>query len=1387
MKSKDSNVGKRQIQLLLSLMGILLVLSADAMDCPIGMAAVYALGQDGTTGGGNGPIVHVGTKSALASYAGSASPYTIIVDSTSDSSWTNTDTVNVTSDKTIIGANAGVVFKGFGLSLNNASNVIIRNLTITNVNPDAISVRTSHHVWVDHCDLSACSDGLLDITLASDYVTVSWTIFHNHDKVCLVNSGTQHFEDVGKEWVTFHHNWFRDNVQRNPRIGYGLGHVFNNYYTNISSYCVGYHTGASVLVESNYFLNLNNPLNQMYTTNPWDAAFANAKSVGNLFVSCSGNTLDTGIAFNPEDYYTYKFAEDAAANVPAVVKAFAGPMATGATHVVCPTPGEGAIDVTTASPNLQWTMADGAVSWDVYCGTTTSPSFKLNTTSRSYNPGTLAPDTDYDWRVDEHTASGLITGDLFRFRTAPAQASKPLPANNELHAPLLVPATDKTMEPLELTWTPGFDVASNIVYFGTNSTLTPADYMATVTSPVYAPGMLNFGQTYYWRVDTVESNGTVVRGDIWNFKSDITDSTPGRTEAENMVRCGRYFLETWSGASGGWDVKLEGGTGTESPGTLSSVWEGPNGICNLNIAYLDQSTGNGWFGLYVNGTEITNWFASANDNLWHTNLISNVRINTGDEIRIAAYSDQSELDRLDFMDVAVISGPPPAPMGLTSTPGNGLVELSWTASPGATNYIVKRSTVDGGSYVSIATNAAPSYVDSSAVNGTIYYYVVSALGVYGESGNSTPVSAMPASFWPSTEFKSNGTGGGNWNITRTWQMSTNGGSTWVPATVIPTSANATVEILPGDTVTISGGLAIDQVTVDHGGQLTFATEVTTVTNGPGVDLDIDGTLFIPPGNTTSGSISLANNATVLVEADGVIQSQYGNGGTSSSVTPDPFSHGAGSSITVYGTYKMQTVRGTVATCTWQPGSTLEISPTTDGGGNPVANGGMNQAFYNVVYDVSGQSRDEGAPAGLTTILGDLTVSSTSGHYLALVGSANQTLTIGGDVNINGTSKVNLFSFSHGSPASTVIFQKSLNVAPTATLGINRKDYTTAQMVRFAGAGTLNLGSGMIVENTGGAAAYTVSGSYTLGGNWRLNSIAGFSDTLTVSGTLDCGAYSILNASSGNNTFILNSGATLKIGSPNGISISGAFGNIQVNGSRSFSTGANYVYEGGDGQVTGNGLPAVVNNLTIANTAGAVALNQNETVNGVLTVNTNATLDFNGSTIGASAAPVLHGTLKMEVTKSGGSFSGSKLTQTAGTLAYGGALSVTVAGDSLTDGDVIDLFDAPAFEAGSHFSAIQCPSLQPDQSLSASQLAVNGSLVVNQVPTGPGRLTSHISGPVLTLTWPAGQGWRLESQTNSLSAGLTTNGWGTVPGGIDGSNTITINPTNPAVFFRLIYP
>ena len=90
-------------------------------------------------------------------------------------------------------------------------------------------------------------------------------------------------------------------------------------------------------------------------------------------------------------------------------------------------------------------------------------------------------------------------------------------------------------------------------------------------------------------------------------------------------------------------------------------------------------------------------------------------------------------------------GPPrPAiPTILTVLTNYGQVSLTWSTSPVATSYNVKRSTSSGGPYTTIGNTSFASYTDTSVLNGTTYYYVVSAVGAGGESGNSAQVSVTP--------------------------------------------------------------------------------------------------------------------------------------------------------------------------------------------------------------------------------------------------------------------------------------------------------------------------------------------------------------------------------------------------------------------------------------------------------------------------------------------------------------------------------------------------------------------------------------------------------------------------------------------------------------------
>ncbi len=209
--------------------------------------------------------------------------------------------IPVGSNTTIVGLGNNARIRGMQLDLrgstsNQRSNIIIRNITFQdtidcfpawsptdgglgswNAEYDAIAVRQTHHVWIDHnvfedkdtIDSTEPTyfgvhyerhDGLTDITNASNYVTVSWNVYRNHDKVMLIgssDSGSTAAGDRGKLKVTIHHNLFQNLGQRTPRVRFGQVHVYNNYYKIVNDpgyvYSWGVGIESAIYAENNYF------------------------------------------------------------------------------------------------------------------------------------------------------------------------------------------------------------------------------------------------------------------------------------------------------------------------------------------------------------------------------------------------------------------------------------------------------------------------------------------------------------------------------------------------------------------------------------------------------------------------------------------------------------------------------------------------------------------------------------------------------------------------------------------------------------------------------------------------------------------------------------------------------------------------------------------------------------------------------------------------------------------------------------------------------------------------------------------------------------------------------------------------------------------------------
>jgi pectate lyase len=299
----------------------------DAM--PTGWASIDDLGQNGTTGGEGGEVVSVATTDEFIAANARTEPLVIEVSGTIGDGLR----LKVGSNKTILGVGERPTIQG-SLDFDGVVNVIARNLYVVGNNcsdgdtpgnceggTDAVRISDgSHHVWIDHFDVSDGSDGNLDINDQSDYITISWTKFwysgteRTHRYSNLIGSGDGATGDRGHLRVTWHHVWWADNVQeRMPRSRFGDVHVFNSYYSSSrSSYCVRAGVETRILTEANYFDGVQEPFDI-------EAATGVIESKNNVFRG--SEPILTGTAFVPP----YAYTPDDPEKVPCSVGQGAGP------------------------------------------------------------------------------------------------------------------------------------------------------------------------------------------------------------------------------------------------------------------------------------------------------------------------------------------------------------------------------------------------------------------------------------------------------------------------------------------------------------------------------------------------------------------------------------------------------------------------------------------------------------------------------------------------------------------------------------------------------------------------------------------------------------------------------------------------------------------------------------------------------------------------------------------------------------------------------------------------------------------------------------------------------------------------------------------------------
>lgn len=289
----------------------------------------YAMTSGTTTGGVGGAIVYVYSFADLK--AAGENPAAKIIFVSGNIVGNVGDHVDLESNKTIIGIN-GASITSIPLRMFTKSNVIVQNITFKNYVADAaVMIKdSSHHVWVDHCDFSTDRNHDWDywgkdisITKGSDFVTVSWCKFHDTNLSVLISGGidaTNAASDIGFLHVTMHHNYYYNVTEREPDMNYGSVHVFNNYHSGNSDYCISARAAGNVRTDNEYFSGCAKPI----TTNlgGYPPGYISGEST-NFYENCGANDITTATP-NWVPSYDYSAYLDPVANVPAIVKANAG-------------------------------------------------------------------------------------------------------------------------------------------------------------------------------------------------------------------------------------------------------------------------------------------------------------------------------------------------------------------------------------------------------------------------------------------------------------------------------------------------------------------------------------------------------------------------------------------------------------------------------------------------------------------------------------------------------------------------------------------------------------------------------------------------------------------------------------------------------------------------------------------------------------------------------------------------------------------------------------------------------------------------------------------------------------------------------------------------------
>ena len=800
--------------------------------------------------------------------------------------------------------------------------------------------------------------------------------------------------------------------------------------------------------------------------------------------------------------------------------------------------------------------------------------------------------------------------------------------------------------------------------------------------------------------------------------------------------------------------------------------------------------------------------------------------------------------------VLVFDNTPPSDASHYSiqTSGNNVVlRYSANAAPVVTSVIIT-NTADG-STVGTRGQSATIYVTVQPGSGTLGAGSVTA-NLSSLGGSSTQVLNYPGgNNWSYTIVlgQSAVVGTDSVGVTATDSLSASGsgvGSFTINASSLTwngsgpdanwgTGGNWVGAVPPGfagDSVTFTGSMNTSpNLEADYNvADVTFDGAAGSFTNGSttGRTLTLSGPVINSSSNPQVFTLAITNNGTPTIA-----------GGSAGITFAGPISGSgglevSGGTVTLAGTnnYLANTLIDSNATLKAGSGAALpygsgvgnfSVSGTLDLNGNNAAINGLSGA--GIVDNTSTN------PAVLSIGNADTTstfagVIQNAGTNLTLIKTGIGTLTLSGVNTYSGGTTVSngtLFLQGSSTPTSGTVTSGPLG---TGTLTLNggtlfgfggSSAYTIANNVNVAAAINIEVNAVGSTEILNGN--WSGSGNLTLivngtTGQWQFGGDnSGYTGTFTENVGNTSLAFNSASAGSANAAWVfnnpqnqrtrLNFGAgTINFGSLSG---NGSIANIAPSGMATVSVGALNTSTTFSGVLGGSTAGQGQNISLVKIGTGTLTMSGANTYTGSTTVS-NGTLIVSSQQVNSGDFTVIDGaTLGVSLFSNGASLNMTSLTLGNNcTNSFTGINSTTV--PAITNSGALTLSGQVVVNVqGTNFAVGQYPLISYASitgtggfvlgSLPAGVIAnitTNANTIVlnvSQVPvSGPVSITNSVSGRTLSLSWPPGQGWRLQMQTNSLATGLGTN-WVYITDGSVSSTNITIDSTKPCVFYRLVYP